>query len=586
MSYFKKVLLLSTSIIWLWGCESSGNPDSVVSEEPTEEEQIIEEIETGSFKTAFLLTDAVSDDFESVIVDIKSPIVVTLDNGAANVPLPEDRPIRVDLLALDGLSEVLTSEVISAGTIQKITLTLANPEITLVDGTTIDSSGIDLTGNLEITLSTPVTIIENQGVTVQIDIDVANSVSIDVTGSGRPLFRPRGSAARIDQSEHPDGVEAKRVKGAVAKIPGILGNPKSFLLKHPDRKFFLPVDAREAEIFDFGKKVLVDALKEGQRVEVDGAITHEHILKARRIIMLPEDHRAIRGVVTGLDQQKFVLEFLNRQDQGADPISVTVNYNDDTAILLDVPSRITAPTLTSADLTHGQRVAVRGLMHGDTGTVNARVIVIEPERFRGFVAEEPNCTDGLIRVLYPFKEVRRLERAGVTLDHNTGIVEIDGATLTDLNDETMTCTDLNRGMAVSILGQLRPTTDGVRVKAFEVNEVALDHVAGKVISVEPVQEGERNVTVLILKVPTGEYGFEQPVEGGCTALEGFDCTHFRLRVVLSAFLHNPGNIAIGEGLINTNVSVAGFFSSKEIRTPSGEIRRVPFFLAVSLTGEL
>ena len=223
----KKFSLL-VGITWITACCVGSHPESPLST-LTEEEQIIVDVEQGSYKTTFLLTDAPSDNFKSVKVDIKSPIVITQEGNTVNVPLPDNLPIRVDLLELDEVSETLASAEIPAGTISRIRLDLANPEIVLLDDTVVDASTIEFSPVLEITpaTTTPVTVPSDRtGIAVLLDFDVEDSIKIDIGGSGRPLFRPKGGATLVDKKE---GVEASRVRGTVTRIPAIQGNPNQFL---------------------------------------------------------------------------------------------------------------------------------------------------------------------------------------------------------------------------------------------------------------------------------------------------------------------------------------------------------------------
>ena len=117
-------------MIWLAGCGGS-TPSSPAT--LSEEELIIADIEGANAKTTFLLTDAPSDNFKSVKVNIKSPIVITQGNKTVFVPLPDNASVRVDLLELDEISEALASAEVPEGTIEKVRLELDSPEIVLLE---------------------------------------------------------------------------------------------------------------------------------------------------------------------------------------------------------------------------------------------------------------------------------------------------------------------------------------------------------------------------------------------------------------------------------------------------------------------
>jgi hypothetical protein len=564
MNYFKGMFLLAIGIIGLLGC---GSDNPITTSNPTttpsltdEEQAIISEIETSYQKTTFLLTDAPSDDFRSVVVDIQSPIVLTMEGGATTtVPLPNNLPLRVDLLELDGLSETLASAKVPSGTITKIKLTLAHPEITFLDGRSLSGSGIELTSELEIAPSASIKIPETQGITVQVDIDVANSVKVDVTGSGRLIFRPQGSAVHITNNTD---VVARKVKGTVARI---LQN-KHFLLKHPDRTFFLTVDAggTTTEIITPDGKVTFDVLKEGQRVEVSGVITDKHILKAHRVIILPENFRRLRGVVTDLtpDKKAFVLPHFLERDQvvaSSTLVGTSTKVNLTKVVIIDIK-----PTVEAATIQNDQTVEVYGLVSPDGLGMEAHMIVIHPERFRAFVTED--CVNNRFRVV----QKRWLP---------SNFREISGV-------DTTTCASLKRGTRVAIFGKIiQPTPDNtVQVEAFEVKVLPEEYIAGTVDSVELDANG-LVVRDFFLNIPAGSYGFEAPI--GCVETTNFSCTVFKLRVVLSAFLRDTDRLIVDKTIQRgMMVRASGFFNIRIIRTATGEERREVSFLAISVNKEV
>jgi hypothetical protein len=632
----RMVFALMASVVWLLGCGVDLKQTGL-----TEEEMIAEAFQKGSQKTTFLLTDAPSDDFKSVMVDILSPIVVTMNDGTiVNVPLPDDLPLRVDLLELDGVSDLLASADIPAGAISKVALTLANPKIVLLDDTVLGSGDIDLPSPV-LTLSPGEAIVipGGEGITVQIDVDVESSIKVDVTGTGRPLFRPVGNVVRVNETD-PDGIEIRQVKGEVVRIPGIPGNPKSFLLKHRGRRHFIQVDADSATIKKFNEEATFDALEPGQLVEVGGIFQH-HVLKARYVFILPRDHRALHGVITDLTATSFDLVLLKRHPEGAadmdgdartdkaDITRIKILYGPDTDILLKHPHMRLGPT----DLAHGQRVDVRGLVDLDRGLAKANVIVIHPTRLAGVIAQEPACDRHMIYLISarrPFAIPPILERDSATSTPPIGdpdfdllrvrpdgtgigwIIDIEKARLISEMGLPMVCSDLKPGMAVKVLGlMLPPQVSGLAgftgdtppsasdlppvftggphyMKAFIVKQVKARHVSGEVISVALDGKG------LMLKVPAGMHGFDRlnRVCDRISAPHGLldengleiaitrpcDDNHFNLKVILSEHLYNPDGIIFNETLVGAQIAAAGFFESH--RHSDLDTRRHLHFLAI------
>ncbi|MEK7747661.1 MAG: hypothetical protein AAB300_01100 [Nitrospirota bacterium] len=86
LSKFQKltnVFMGMAAIVWLFGCDTT----KTVSEA----DLIAEAFEKADQQTTFLLTDAPSDDFQSVSVDILSPIQVTMNGAIYTTPQKLDR---------------------------------------------------------------------------------------------------------------------------------------------------------------------------------------------------------------------------------------------------------------------------------------------------------------------------------------------------------------------------------------------------------------------------------------------------------------------------------------------------------------
>lgn len=592
--------MLSAVMMGLFGCNGATSTKS-------EAEIIAETIESGSQKTTFLLTDAPSDDFKSVTVDIVSPMVVTVDDKEFQVPLPDLLPIRVDLLELDGVSDLLTDFDLPAGKIKNIALTIANPEIVLLDDTVIGSDQIDLPDPVLDISPTDVAVPTDGGATILIDIDVAASVKIDVAGTGRSLIRPVGAVKRVD-TIRPDGDEIRTVKGEIVEIPGIKGVEKSFLLKHRGRKHFVQVNAESAVIENFEGEVRFGALEKGQIVEISGMMFKHHVVKAKHVLILPREHRAIRGVITHLTDESFDLVFLNqddREDDRKDREKVKVFFSERTEILMGDMK------LSAGDLANGQFVGAHGIFAENRDIMKADVIRIRPTRFRGFIAKESACDAGIIYVVGPPKGFERILDSEAALsvlpieDLFPGVywmVNIRDAKLYGIDGAEIKCGDLNITDAVSVAGLLTRYDTGfgfTTVKAFEVKKIALHHIGGTVVSVGP--EGK----TLVLQISTGKHGFDR-LDKVCNRVDqaadrmglvnadgtkvDIDCDHFNLKVVLSKELHNPQGIVFDQGLVGSAIHMAGFFRSHKpdaTTVDAADHRRHIYFFAVAVkTGDV
>jgi len=629
MKTFKKIFSLLIGIVWLFGCgETTTDPIKTVlsntellvnaletnvsstTATSTSDAELVAAIEKANAITTFLLTDAPSDDFKGVMVDILK-IVVVEDGKTIDVPLPDNLPIRVDLLELDEVSDMLASADLPVGTITQIGLKISNPEIILLDDTVIPASGIDVESKLMITLATPA-VVDGTGGAVLIDFDVENSIKIDVAGSGKYIFRPKGGATRVD--ERPDRVEAKHLRGTVAEIRVIKDDETSFLLKHHGRRHFIHVDvATTTEIYELQGEMAAtttfDALKKGQHVKVDGFFTDRGVLKAKTVLILPVDHQGMRGLVTRLNQENpslhtFELLLLKHDLEVTDMdrkiatttatttpalatttatttarTTVKVQYNPEKVhILLNHPHRKLSP----GDLTNGQMVFVGGPYKDDAKAIQAHVIIVKSDRIRGFIAEAPNCIDKLIRVVHPFKEHRRLLATGIDLQpHNSGIVDISEAKIFGPEGTEIGCARLRQGMAVKVFGRMIPHTpdavdlNPVRFKAFEVKVIAVHHVGGEVVSLIDGDFGHVKGVILNVSLDLVN-GFDRPKD--CLLSATTDCNHLKLPVIFSKWLYNPDGIMLNKELVGQKIRAAGFFMGEPATT--ADAPRRPSFLAI------
>ncbi|MEK7286698.1 MAG: EF-hand domain-containing protein [Nitrospirota bacterium] len=589
-------------IIWLLGCDTT----KTVSEE----DLITEAIETAEQTTTFLLTDAPSDDFKSVIVDIESPIVLTTDNGTISVPLPDNLPIRVDLLELDGVSKVLASAQLLGAAIHEVELSVSRPEIVLLDNTRLGKTEIGVTDRkLRIKPRTPISTSSNEGATVQVDFNVADSVQVDPV-TGGPVLEPTGSVKAIDKKTHPEGVDVKPMEGEIVRIPGIKGVADSFSLKYEGRSHFIPVDATQAEILNAGKPALFKTLEKGMNVTVSG-VFKERVLAATQVLISPKDKNkaSLRGVVSSLKSDSFELVFLHDKDRdtsGTGTKKVMVTYLETTKISL-AQSKGTSTTLQPAEppkLVNGQSVEVIG-SSTISSAVAANLIMIYPTRVKGFIAKSPQCKEGqeAIHVVSALTGVHRILTPGIatsTVDTELfpGVdwhVNISSAKLLSEKGDPIFCQDLERGEAVAVSGLLIPAPSPAPIvpstyymKAGEVKQAKPDHVGGKVLDV--AEDG----FVFVLEVPAGKHGvatttFTATTTGSlpkaeqCLSSPGVGCV-YKLKVVLSDFLLNPEGIVFDKNLVNKYVHVSGFFRSNEKKAePSSEKKgRERSFLAIAV----
>ena len=570
-------------IVWLFGCGTT---------KPVSEADLITEaIEKADQTTTFFLTDAPSDDFQSVSVDILSPIQVTMDGAIIDVPLPESLPIRVDLLELDGVSDLLTSAILPAGTISKIVLPLANPEIVLLDDTVLDSSDIDFpTPELVISQDNGIVIKKGEGDSILIDFDVASSFKIDLadtedvgiqkprmaastaTSTRRVSLQPQGTATSTSKGNRPEGMKASSIKGEIARIPGIKDKEMSFLIKHSIRKSLIPVEViATSTIRTFDGLGNFKSLQVGQQVEVNGSFS-KGTLQAKAVLILPKDYKGVNGMLTDLTATSFHVLLPPDMATSTEPKKKAPSATDKTRKKIKViyDSNKTAILLQHTDkkgeashLANGQRVEVRGQASAGTDVIDARSITISPSPIKGFITHAADCSSNnkQIRLIsVPMhKEVEK--SAGTVAATSTPkdmlvswIVEINEAKLMGEKGTAIECSALREGMAVKAFGMIFPDPLVKHtMKAVEVKQISLDYIEGTVDSLLPDGKG-----LILNVVPTKRNAFGGS-SASSTPKEG---AQFKLKVVLSEYLKDEGFV-LNDTLLKQQIHIAGFFRSME-----------------------
>jgi hypothetical protein len=179
----------------------------------------------GTTQVQFRVGDAPADSVISFEVSIASPITLHPADGSAAVTVTL-RKNRFELTHMAGDMEPLAVMGVPAGTYSSIDLTVTNPEVVF-----INSSGV--TQKLEGKASTPITITLSPAVTiganasvVDLDFNVANSLTFDAQGNVSG-FNFTGSSVTVaasavgkDGDEDDDNGELENIVGTVTNVSG------------------------------------------------------------------------------------------------------------------------------------------------------------------------------------------------------------------------------------------------------------------------------------------------------------------------------------------------------------------------------
>jgi hypothetical protein len=148
---------------------------------------------TGTGRTVILIHDAPVDSLQEVWLTVNSVRLIGGGNSGKNQEPLLTEPVRLNLLALDEVSRVLSVSDLDAQTFSKIRLEVSEPEFVTNDGEVIDESQIKLVANgkVDLNFKQPVEVVPEGLTVVSLDMDLENSILVNQTGKGRYILRPQ-----------------------------------------------------------------------------------------------------------------------------------------------------------------------------------------------------------------------------------------------------------------------------------------------------------------------------------------------------------------------------------------------------------
>ena len=427
-------------------------------------------------KVTLVLTDAPVDAFESVEITILSLTFIGSE-GQVSVPLPDDQPVTVDLLQLDGLNMLFAQADIPVGRYSELRLEVSDPKLILEDGVLVPPEDVILLGDGKIDLlpEKPFLVEEGQELLIQLDFDMEKSLKIHETENGKYIIRPvvfvhiqDGSTPSLDMEDIVGVIQAINKEEMVFS----LGVRRHLSVRVKVTEDTLITDS-EGNTLDF------DDLKPHQKVEVEGKLNHQGGFLAASI----EIHGRFvhgHGVIKDLDlvKQEFILVRRGHLDQ-------IVLFDESTLIHFGWEH------LSEEDLANGQRVRVAGEVYSSSMILKAHKIRIKPEHFRGWVASTLNCPQS-IQVVIPRAKLHRLRLAGIELvPENTITVQLRSDRIWDRDHKEILCSNLSEGDVVRVRARLIPHTpddqdpNPIQLLAYHVQQVKQAHVLGNILSIHP-----------------------------------------------------------------------------------------------------
>lgn len=335
----------------------------------------------GSGTVALYLTDAPTDAFDRIWIEITEISLFCGDDGPPHVVFQTDDPQPIDLLSLrDGDTQLIgVDQQIPVGTYTKIRLDVRSIEGEKDGDTTtfnLPSGKIDLDPQQDIVVE------DGQSLSIQLDIDADKSIHI---AGSRYNFRP---VVFIDvHPMHHPIISRQMLSGEIEALLYDSASPDvvtGFSLSLFRGIHTIDVTLADDVVIldDLGEPADAAALAVGQLVQIAGELEQDGQLVAQRVVI--GEITVVPGIVASLvESDQFQLNpmcFFNRTNDGP----VTVTLTADTVILVDGveagPDQIQV----------GQKACVSGKYDAETRELKAIAIFLRAPRIAGtLTALEP-----------------------------------------------------------------------------------------------------------------------------------------------------------------------------------------------------
>jgi uncharacterized protein DUF4382/uncharacterized protein DUF5666 len=364
----------------------------------------------GTGSVAIFGGDSPVDDILSFTVTITNATLTPQGGGAPVTVISPTNPVTVDFAALMDFSTVLNFASVPAGTYDKLSLTLANPQITILDETKSPPAPVTIsptlmTLSLIVNINPPLVVTSSGSTGLNIDFNLRDSVQISqlqMTGTVNPLFHVSGLTSSSEKEGEEGMKEIEDLKGMVQNVMTTSTDPAftgSFdLVDANGQKFTVHVNANT----EFEEISGLSALAVNTFVEVDAFVDSKSNIVAKEISAEEQEEgqlAAFVGLITSVgpnprDAQGNVTQF-NLFVRNEEPDESACVQPKSTLLVNVLPTstlfRITAQGVNFGSLKFdatalglGQSLVVHGQCQpGATPTVNATSIFLRLQTVLG-----------------------------------------------------------------------------------------------------------------------------------------------------------------------------------------------------------
>lgn len=328
----------------------------------------------GEGKVAVYLTDAPTDEFDHIWIELSEISLIPSGDGPHQVIFQTDDPEPIDLLALrDGVTQLLgVDQEVPAGEYAKIRL-----EVISIEGEK-ENQIIEFklsSGRIDLNPQEEIIVVDGQTLSIQIDIDAEKSIQIAgpnynfrpvVFVDAEPLSLPVTSCRMLSG-------EIEALIFDEAQPEAIVGFQLS--LFHGIHTIDVMLQEQVVIFDDQGSAVGPEALSAGQSVQLTGELDSDGQFWADRIVIGTID--IMTGVVDGvIESNQFQLDTFNAAAD-AEESSISVALSTDTIILID------GIAAGPDQIQPGQEACVAGKLNEETMVLQAVAIFIKAPRING-----------------------------------------------------------------------------------------------------------------------------------------------------------------------------------------------------------
>ena len=341
-----------------------------------------------------------------------SAVTLTGTSGTATTGNLLSRPGEVEFVHQAGTMEPLAVVNIPAGTYSGATLTVSNPEVTVVNGSTPTSIPATLSSTtITVTFPSNITVGSGTSTVLNFDLDLAASVTLNgsptiTSATVTPTFNVTTSTVNVNKEDEESG-EVDDVHGSVTAITA-----PNFTIQTETSTITFATDGNTR--FEDGITQLSD-LKVNDIVEVDGMTKSDGTKLATKVEReggsSGDEAEGIISAVTGSPATSITIAHqVSHSNTTATTVDITINSSTVFSVRTDKLS-ISAPAFDATHIGNGQRVEADANV-GGTPLV-ATKLKLREQGIVGTVAASPAPTSSAFTL---------------TIDPNSAFGKLSGVT--------------------------------------------------------------------------------------------------------------------------------------------------------------